>query len=173
MGRESCHRRNGPWKVEFERRNKIKPVIEPDIIDIFRFFNEIGIINQLSQSLFESVMPLGMTLSQFGVLNHFVRLKKIESPARLAKSFQVTKGAMTNTLGRLEKQGFVSIKPNPDDGRAKLVDITDEGRKAHQECIASLAPLLVKLNSDMGIKDFTDTLPHLENVRVYLDKARE
>ena len=118
-------------------------------------------------------MPFGLTLSQFGVLNHFVRLKRIESPARLAKSFQVTKGAMTNTLGRLEKQEFVTIKPDPNDGRAKLVDITNEGRKAHQACIASLAPLLGKLNADMGIKDFTNTLPHLENVRAYLDKARE
>ena len=127
----------------------------------------------MSQSLFDSVMPAGLNLSQFSVLNHFVRLKKIESPARLAKSFQVTKGAMTNTLGRLEKQGFVTIKPNPNDGRAKLVDITDEGRKAHQACIAALAPLLGKLNADMGIKDFTDTLPQLEKVRIYLDKARE
>ena len=80
---------------------------------------------------------------------------------------------MTNTLGRLAKQGFVSINPDPDDGRAKLVDITSEGRQAHQACIASLAPLLVQLNADMGIKAFTDTIPQLEKVRVYLDKARE
>ena len=173
MEKLSCHRPNGHWKADFERYKKIKPVIEPEIIDIFRFFNEIGIISQLSQNLFDSVMPNGLTLSQFSVLNHFVRLKKIESPAKLAKSFQVTKGAMTNTLGRLEKQEFVTIRPDPNDGRAKLVDITEKGRMAHQACIAALAPLLVKLNANMGIKDFTDTLPHLENVRIYLDKARE
>ena len=127
----------------------------------------------MSQNLFDSVMPAGLNLSQFSVLNHFVRLKRIESPARLAKSFQVTKGAMTNTLGRLEKQGFVIIKPNPGDGRAKLVDITDDGRSAHQACIASLAPLMGKLNAELGIKNFTDTLPQLEKVRIYFDKARE
>ena len=40
---------------------------------LFRFFNEIGIIEQLSRNAFERVMPGGMKLSQFTVLNHFVR----------------------------------------------------------------------------------------------------
>ncbi len=117
-------------------------------------------------------MPEGLTLSQFGVLNHFVRLKKVESPARLAKAFQVTKGAMTNTLGRLNKQGFISIKPDPGDGRAKLVEITDAGIEAHQACISALAPLLGKLNADLGVEDFTSVLPHLERIRIYLDNNR-
>ena len=42
MEKPNYHRRNGPWKVEFERRDNItsvdKPVIEPDIIDIFPVF---------------------------------------------------------------------------------------------------------------------------------------
>ncbi len=162
----------GRWPTAFERREAIKPVIEPDVIAIFRFFNEVGIINQLSQSKFESVMPAGMSLAQFSVLNHFVRLGRIESPARLAKAFQVTKGAMTNTLGRLQKQGFVVIKPDPDDGRAKLIEITDAGRQAQQECISKLAPLLIKLNVDLGVEDFAKTMPQLEKIRNYLDNNR-
>jgi hypothetical protein len=39
----------------------------------FRVFNEIGIIEQLSRNLFERVLPDGLTLPQFTVLNHFVR----------------------------------------------------------------------------------------------------
>ncbi len=162
----------GRWPAELERREAIKPVIEPDMIAIFRFFNEVGIIHQLSQSKFESVMPEGMSMAQFSVLNHFVRLGRIESPARLAKAFQVTKGAMTNTLGRLEKQDYVSIKPDPDDGRAKLVEITQKGKVAHQDCIIALAPILGKLNSDLGVGDFAKALPQLEIIRNYLDNNR-
>jgi DNA-binding MarR family transcriptional regulator len=35
--------------------------------------------------------------SQFKVLNHLVRLGDGTTPAKLAKAFQITKGAMTNT----------------------------------------------------------------------------
>ena len=39
----------------------------------FRVMNEIGIISQLGATLFERVMPDGMTLAQFTVLNRFVQ----------------------------------------------------------------------------------------------------
>ena len=40
----------------------------------FKFFNEIGIIAQLSGNKLERVLPEGMSLAQFTVLNHFCRL---------------------------------------------------------------------------------------------------
>ncbi|MGH6951145.1 MAG: MarR family winged helix-turn-helix transcriptional regulator, partial [Vitreimonas sp.] len=64
----------------------------------FRALNEIGIINQLAQTIFERVMPAGMTLAQFIVLNHFVRLGGSRSPAELASAFQLTRATMTSTL---------------------------------------------------------------------------
>ncbi|MEQ1783915.1 MAG: helix-turn-helix domain-containing protein, partial [Hyphomonadaceae bacterium] len=87
----------------------------------FRLFTEIGIINQLSSNRLERELPDGMSLAQFGVLNHFVRLGGQWAPTRLARAFQVTKGAMTNTLQRLEAQGLVKVVPDPKDARAKLV----------------------------------------------------
>ncbi len=177
MQRMNRHPHAGRWRAEFERPDQINTsntnISDENIAEMFRFFNEIGIIGQLSQNLFESVMPDGLTQSQFGVLNHFVRLGRIESPARLASAFQVTKGAMTNTLGRLEKRSFVSIVPDPNDGRAKLVDITDGGRQAHSDCITALVPMLKKLGAAMDIEGFSSAIPQLEKVRNYLDKARE
>jgi DNA-binding MarR family transcriptional regulator len=35
----------------------------------------------------------------------------------------------TNTIDRLEGQGLVVRKPNPDDGRGKLAEITPQGRE--------------------------------------------
>ncbi|MCE3289998.1 MAG: MarR family transcriptional regulator, partial [Caulobacter sp.] len=70
---------------------------------------EIGIISQLSNAALERSLPEGMSAAQFGVLTHFMRRGGEKSPAQLAKAFQVTKGAMTNTLQRLEAQGFVRV----------------------------------------------------------------
>jgi DNA-binding MarR family transcriptional regulator len=36
--------------------------------------------------------------------------------------------SVTNTIGRLEKQGMVVRRPNPSDGRGTLAEITDLGR---------------------------------------------
>ena len=71
------------------------------------FFTEIGIISQLSFKAFEQVLPRGLTVSQFSVLNNLSRLGDGKSPSVLANAFQVTKGAMTNTLAKLEAGGLV------------------------------------------------------------------
>lgn len=139
---------------------------------LFQFFNEIGIIEQLARTKLESVLPDGLKISQFSVLNHLVRLGGEWSPARLANAFQVTKGAMTNTLQRLESRGLVKIIADPDDGRAKLVSLTPAGRDMREQCIRNTAPLLIELEAQFGEQCFSDALPLLEAIRKYLDEHR-
>ena len=57
----------------------------PDDPVYFSFFNEIGIITQLAQTLFESVLPYGLNMPQFTVLNHLARLGDGRSPAEMAR----------------------------------------------------------------------------------------
>ena len=138
----------------------------------FRLFTEIGIIEQLARNRLERSLPDGLKVPQFGVLNHLVRLGGEWSPVRLAKAFQVTKGAMTNTLQRLEKRGLVRVSPDPRDGRGKLVGITEAGRDMRVRCVQSVSPLLADLSSELSEKDFAAALPILEKVRKYLDTHR-
>ncbi len=140
---------------------------------LFRFFNEIGIIEQLARARLESVMPDGLKISQFGVLSHLLRLGDESSPARLANAFQVTKGAMTNTLHRLESRGLVKITADPNDGRAKLVSLTHAGRNMREQCIRNIEPMLLELQARFGEDFFSTTLPRLEKVRKYLDEHRD
>jgi len=141
--------------------------------DIFAFFNEIGIIEQLARTRLERVLPDGMKMSHFGVLNHLVRLGKKESPAELAAAFQVTRPTMTNTLQRLEARKYISVEPDPNDGRAKLVLITPAGRAARAASIEALAPLLAKISNDLGSALFSEPLPALQKVREYMDNKRD
>ena len=138
----------------------------------FRLFTEIGIIEQLARNRLERSLPDRLRVSQFGVLNHLVRLGGEWSPVRLAKAFQVTKGAMTNTLQRLEKRDLVRVSPDPSDGRGKLVAITAAGREMRVRCVQSVSPLLADLSRELSDKEFATTLPVLEKVRKYLDTHR-
>ncbi len=140
--------------------------------EIFQFFNEIGIIEQLARARLESALPDGLKISQFTLLNHFVRLQGEWSPARLAAAFQVTKAAMTNTLQRLESRGLVTIKADPNDGRAKLVSLSPAGRKVREQCLRDLLPLFEDMQSQFGDQDFSSALPFLGKVRKFLDEHR-
>jgi DNA-binding MarR family transcriptional regulator len=112
----------------------------------FQIMNEIGIIDQLGTTLFERSMPHGLTMPQFIVLNHFVRLGGDRSPVELANAIQVTKATMTSTLQRLEAKYFISTIPDPKDGRSKRISITNLGRQARQDAIKLALPLLLKLH---------------------------
>jgi len=94
-------------------------------------FAELFITDQLARNRISKVLPKGMELSQFSVLNHLARLGEERTPAQLARAFHVTRGAMTNTLTKLEWAGHVHIRPDWDDARQKFVAISPAGRAAH------------------------------------------
>ncbi|MEE9587854.1 MAG: MarR family transcriptional regulator [Hyphomicrobiaceae bacterium] len=147
--------------------------ISPAHLTIFRFFNEIGIIEQLARNAFERRMPDGLKMPHFGVLNHFVRLGGSRTPLELARAFQVTKGTMTNTIQRLQARQLISIAPDPKDGRSKRVEITEAGREMHTRAIEALSPALSLLEAQFGTAPFEAATPFLEEVRAYLDQHRQ
>jgi DNA-binding MarR family transcriptional regulator len=138
----------------------------------FRMFNEIGIISQLSSNRLERVLPPGMSIAQFSVLNHLVRLGGAWTPSRLARAFQVTKGAMTNTLQRLEAQGLIRINVDPDDARGKLVEITQAGRRMREKCIRATGTAMSDIVKLVPTDNVGAMLPFLEHLRKTLDESR-
>lgn len=139
---------------------------------LFLLLNEIGIISQLSSARLERLLPHGLSVAQFGLLNHLVRLDGDWSPARLAAAFQVTRGTMTSTLQRLEAKGFISTRANPDDGRAKIVTLTDAGRHARKAALAAAGPGLADLKAALSPADVDALIPGLQKLRIWLDMHR-
>lgn len=146
----------------------------PDTSDdpLFKLLTEIGIIAQLSRTLFEARMPKGMTLPHFSVVNHLVRLGDGQTPLALARAFQVPKTSMTNTLSGLESRGLVRLEANPDDGRSKCVRLTDEGRRFRAAAIAALGPDMARM-ADVISPELAESLGlDLQHLRVWLDENR-
>ena len=114
-------------------------------------FSEILTVDQLLRLQLAKVLPKGMELSHFSVLNHLAHINVERTPAQLAKSFHVTRGAMTNTLRRLEMSGYVHIRPDWDDARKKKVAISQTGRMARNGAIAAVAPVLNEVVSDLSL----------------------
>jgi DNA-binding MarR family transcriptional regulator len=140
----------------------------------FQAMSEIAIIGHLADTALAQALPPELSVAGFGVLNHFVRLNvEGENPARLARAFQVTKGAMTYTLQRLEEHGFVTVEPSPADARAKIVRITAKGRRARDRGADSVRPGMLALIDALGGDEFARALPFLIKLRQILDAARD
>ncbi|MEO1190503.1 MAG: MarR family transcriptional regulator [Pseudomonadota bacterium] len=118
-------------------------------------------------------MPDGLKLPHFIVLNHLVRLGDGARPVDLARAFQVTKGTITHTLGRLLTPGFIRLEDDAMDRRVKRVYLTEAGRQQHERCIAALVPAFQPMKQALDPADFAAALPFLQALRGYLDQARE
>ncbi|WP_238366407.1 MarR family winged helix-turn-helix transcriptional regulator [Mesobacterium pallidum] len=132
-------------------------------------FSEILTAEQLLRTRLSKALPKGMEISHFSVLNHLARAGTERSPAQLARSFHVTRGAMTNTLGRLEAAGFVHIRPDWDDARKKLVAISPAGRAARDAALQSIEPMVSELMEELGADKVRAALPILREVRAKLE----
>ncbi|NIY79405.1 MAG: MarR family transcriptional regulator [Rhodobacteraceae bacterium] len=132
-------------------------------------FSEIFMADQLARNRLTKALPKGMEISHFSVLNHLARANDERSPAQLARAFHVTRGAMTNTLNKLEWAGHVHIRPDWDDARRKFVSISPSGRAARDAALAAIAPILSEVVEAIGVDKVKAALPVLREMRIRLE----
>lgn len=133
-------------------------------------FSEILAADQLVRHRLSRILPKGMEISHFSVLNHLAWHEGERTPAQLAEAFNVTRGAMTNTLGKLEWAGYVHIRPDWDDARRKLVSISPSGRSAREQALSSIAPMVSDIIAAVGEDQVRATLPVLRSLRKNLNE---
>ncbi len=136
-------------------------------------FSEILTNEQLIRNRLTKVLPKGMEISHFSVLNHLASASAERSPGQLAKSFHVTRGAMTNTLNKLEWAGYVHIRPDWDDARRKRVAISPAGRAARDVALAAITPMISQVVAELGEDKVRAALPVMRELRSKLGSDGE
>jgi DNA-binding MarR family transcriptional regulator len=143
------------------------PVVEehPEI----QVFDEIGLIECGIRTIVTRCLPLGLSYPQFEVMNHLARRGEHQTPAQIAAALQMTPGAITNTLQRLEATGLAAVQPHPKDRRKKCVAMTPAGRQAYQRAMAAIKPRMSSLREGFTQKEFRDALPFLRALRAWME----
>lgn len=132
-------------------------------------FSEILTADQLLRNRLSRVLPKGMEISHFSVLNHLAFVGDERSPAQLAGAFHVTRGAMTNTLNKLEWAGYIHVRPDWDDARRKMVAISPAGRRARDQAISMITPMINQVLGELGAEKVRSALPILRELRMRLE----
>jgi DNA-binding MarR family transcriptional regulator len=131
-------------------------------------FSEILGTDQILRSRLSKVLPKGMEISHFSVLNHLAWREVERSPAELAETFHVTRGAMTNTLNKLEWAGYIHIRPDWDDARRKMVAISPAGMRAREAALSTIAPMITEVVDQLGEDKARAALPIMRELRAKL-----
>jgi DNA-binding MarR family transcriptional regulator len=93
--------------------------------------------------------PLGLTFARYEVLMLLSFSQRGSLPlGKIGERLQVNAASVTNAVDRLEQQGLVTRRSNPQDGRGTLATLTMSGRTA-----ADLATghMNARVFSDLGL----------------------
>jgi DNA-binding MarR family transcriptional regulator len=100
-----------------------------------------GIRRRLHRMLDETLAEFGLTDGEWKALTHL----QLDGPpyrksvGKLAKWADLSSGAMTNRIDRLEQAGLVRRLSDPDDRRGVLVELTDTGRRTWEDSVSAQA----------------------------------
>jgi DNA-binding MarR family transcriptional regulator len=143
--------------------------IEPDGTPV-----SIGVLmlvayRHMEQRILAAVVEAGhdITLAQARV---FQRLDPGGSRlTRLAQASQVTKQAAGFLVDELARGGYVERVPDPADGRARLVRITDRGREVVAVALVEQRRIEEEWRAHLGSRRFTELHRSLERLREITD----
>jgi DNA-binding MarR family transcriptional regulator len=89
----------------------------------------------------EMASATGVGVSQAQILLHLVR-DGSQRVSQIAASQGVSGASATGLISRMEESGWVRRRPDPTDGRAVLVEVTEPGRRVLDEVAAARTRLL-------------------------------
>jgi DNA-binding MarR family transcriptional regulator len=94
-----------------------------------------GLSRRIRKMLDDTLAEVGLSRGEWHLLGKLFRSGRT-SPGELGKTLELSSGAMTNRLDRLEERGLVRRLPDPVDRRSVQVELTDAGRDAYQRSVA-------------------------------------
>ena len=141
-------------------------------MNLLILLSEIATIEQLARNKLDNALPKDLNISSFSVLNHFSGSRAEKTPLQLARSFHVTKGAMTNTLNKLEKLGYIHVRPDWNDARKKCISISQSGIDARNNAMKSIKPILDEIIQKTNHMTKKSLLGDLRNFREAIENDK-
>jgi DNA-binding MarR family transcriptional regulator len=132
------------------------------VLEVFRLN---GLLLAAGDQLAE---PSGLTSARWqvlGVVDH-----EPAPVANVARIMGLTRQTVQTTADTLERDGFVEYRDNPHHRRAKLIALTDQGRKALRQVEARQAAWADRLGKTAGVETLRAAVEGLRRARKQLEE---
>jgi MarR family transcriptional regulator for hemolysin len=78
------------------------------------------------QIINKNLQPLNLSSAEGNILLHLLTQGREMRQEQMVEQLDISKPAVSRTLNSLEKKGYVTRRPDPDDKRAQWVQLTDK-----------------------------------------------
>jgi DNA-binding MarR family transcriptional regulator len=118
-----------------ESIHDVLPMLDPEVEGLVDRIS--GLSRRFSRFLDETLAEFKLDHAEWKLLGLLARRGEAysSSPGKLARMMELSSGAMTNRLDRLEEAGLLRRRPDPDDRRGIQVELTDEGRRVYEDSV--------------------------------------
>lgn len=112
----------------------------------------MGLSRRFRRMMDDTLAGFGLTWGEFRVLSSLRHAgpPHRRSPGKLAEHAELSSGAMTNRLDKLEAAGLVRRLPDPADRRGIQVELTEQGLATWQESVGVQARKEALIASALG-----------------------
>ena len=131
-------------------------------------FHEIGAIEHYMRQAVGRHLPAGMTNAHFELLGYFARHGDGQTPAAIARTLMMTKGAVTNILQKMEAQGYVAVLADCADRRKKRVRVTRAGLDAYGCVQRNMKSKVEALRGGFTDNEFKAAIPFLRALHTFM-----
>jgi DNA-binding MarR family transcriptional regulator len=96
-----------------------------------------GISRRLNRTLDGTLADFGLDMTEYKVLSVLSQAGEPHrsTPGHLAQRMELSSGAMTNRLDRMEGAGLIQRLPDPGDRRKVVVELTGRGKETYRNAV--------------------------------------
>jgi len=119
----------------------------------------MGLSRRIKRMMEETCAEHDLTWGEWKVLGYLHRKAgptRRASPGQLAEHLELSSGAMTNRLDRLEEAGLIERLRDPDDRRGVQVELTAPGREAYEQTTTAQAEKEALVASALSAREKKD-----------------
>jgi DNA-binding MarR family transcriptional regulator len=121
-----------------------------------------------ANALADKLRPLGLAPAQFPVLLELWQHDAL-TQKELVERLDLEQATVGNTLNRMERDGLITRRPHPQDGRSQMICLTARARSLETEATRCATAINARALADLGDVDRKSLLELMQRV---IDRLR-